>query len=71
MKIGKFVQPKFDMLELSAIVNALENYRDKLSALQQASTVPAVKLSGELMAAESALEKASRSLKNVSPEIPL
>lgn len=71
MKIGKFVQPKFDMLELSAIVNALENYRDKLSALQQASTAPDVKLSGELMAAESALEKASRSLKNVSPEIPL
>lgn len=71
MKIGKFVQPKFDMLELSAIVNALENYRDKLSALQQASTAPDVKLSSELMAAESALEKASRSLKNVSPEIPL
>lgn len=71
MRNGKFVQPKFDMLELAAIVNALENYRDKLSALQQASAAPDVKLSGELMAAESALEKASRSLKDVSPEIPL
>lgn len=71
MKIGKFVRPEFDMLELAAIANALENYRDKLSALHQASTAPDVKLSGELTAAESALEKASRSLKNVSPEIPL
>lgn len=71
MRLGKFVQPEFNMLEMAAIVTALENYRDKLSSLQQDSTVPDVKLSGELMAAESALEKASRSLKNVSPEIPL
>lgn len=71
MKIGKFVQPTFSMLEMAAIVTALENYRDKLSTLQQASKVPDVKLSGELMAVEAALEKASRSLKNASPEIPL
>mgnify|MGYP006879810140 CR=1 FL=1 len=71
MKLGKFVQPEFNMLEMAAIVTALENYRDKLSSLQQDSMVPDAKLRGELMSAETALQKASQSLKNVSPKIPL